>query len=179
MTHRIALALAAGTLPLSLTTGGFAAAAPPADGVWVGGAAHTLLVTGPAPAGSKHVTPLYVIAPVSAAHPLHPLADARLHGFGAHDHVAQFPRPGATFHGVCDLTLVAAGPKAVPGRTVRTRPTPTPAGAHPLLYAARLGTKLLPLDRVSRIRRAQHAGLARLIDTQTLLVCTISPREAG
>jgi hypothetical protein len=34
----------------------------------------------------------------------------------------------------------------------------------------------LSLDRVSRIEQAQRLGLAALIDTQTLLSCTIAPR---
>ena len=132
-------------------------------------------MTGPGPATAK-ATPLYVIAPVSAAHPLHPLPDAATHGFGAHDHVIQLADPARSFHGVCDLTLVVPGPKAAPGISVETRPTLTPAGRKPLLYAARLGSKLLPLDRASRIAEARQLHLATLIDTHTRLACTITPR---
>ncbi len=120
-----------------------AAAGPPADGVWVNGSVHNLVVTGPASA-SAHAIPLYVIAPVSAAHPLHPLADAKTHGFGAHDHVIALTHPNNTYHGACDLTLVVPGPKATAGKTIQTRPTLTPAGIKPLLYAARLAQQTAP-----------------------------------
>jgi hypothetical protein len=146
-----------------------------ADGVWVNGIVHNLIVTGPAAAGAR-ATPLYVIAPVSAAHPLHPLADAKTHGFGAHDHVISLARPSVTFHGACDLTLVVPGPKAVLGKTVAARHTLTPAGTKPLLYAALLGGKLMPLNGASRINAAAHAGLAALVDTHNLVACTVSPR---
>lgn len=152
---------------LAITTS--AAAGPPPDGVWVNGSAHTL-VTGPPPAGTTHGRPLYVIAPVSTAHPLHPLATARLHGFGAHDHV--FAR--APFKGVCDLHLVVPGPNAKPGTSVALRKLMTPAGAKPLLYAAKLGGKMVALDRTSRIQQAAKAKLATIVDTHTLLACTIA-----
>jgi hypothetical protein len=149
-----------------------------ADGVWVNGTVHNLVVTGPAPAHA-HAVPLYVIAPVSAAHPLHPLADAKTHGFGAHDHVIALTRPNGTFHGACDLTLVVPGPKATRGKTIQTRPTLSPAGTKPLLYAARLDNKLLPLTSAARVQAAKHLGLASLIDTHNLVACTVSPRAAG
>ncbi|HEY7892184.1 MAG TPA: hypothetical protein VIC05_08255 [Solirubrobacteraceae bacterium] len=145
------------------------------DGVWVNGTIHNLLVTGPAAAGARAM-PLYVIAPVSATHPLHPLADAKTHGFGAHDHVVSLARPSVTFHGACDLTLVVPGPKAVLGKTVAARLTLTPAGSKPLLYAALLGGNLTPLNAASRIKAAAHAGLAALVDTHNLVACTVSPR---
>jgi hypothetical protein len=155
-----------------------AVAAGSVDGVWVDGAAHDLVVTGPASA-TAHATPLYVIAPISAAHPLHPLADAKTHGFGAHDHVIGLSHPNSTFHGACDLTLVVPGPRAVIGKTVMTRRTLTPAAAKPLLYRARLGGKLVPLDTATRIKQAAHAGLATLVDTHNPLACTVSPRKSG
>lgn len=155
-----------------------AAAGPPADGVWVDGAVH-VLVTGPPPAGTTYGRALYVIAPISTAHPLHPLADAKSHGFGAHDHVIALTHPNKTFHGACDLTLVVPGPKATPGETIQTRPTLTPAGTKPLLYAARLDNKLLPFDSAARIQTAKHLGLATLIDTHNLVACTVSPRATG
>jgi hypothetical protein len=170
---RIALTVSFGTAVLAAG----ALAAPRAggvDGVWANGTAHDLAVTGPAMPGA-HAVPLYVIAPVSAAHPLHPLADARTHGFGAHDHVIALT--GTTYHGACDLTLVVPGPKAAPGSSVETRTTETPAGPHPLLYAARLDGKLLPLTSAARIAAAKRVQLARLIDTHTDVACTVSPRK--
>jgi hypothetical protein len=155
-----------------------AAAAPPADGVWVNGSVHNLVVTGPASA-SSHAIPLYVIAPVSAARPLHPLADAKTHGFGAHDHVIALNHPNSTYHGACELTLVVPGPKATAGKTIQTRPTLTPAGTKPLLYAARLDNKLVPLTSAARIQIAKHLALADLIDTHNLVACTVSPRATG
>jgi hypothetical protein len=143
------------------------------DGVWVNGVVHTLIVTGPGT--GKPRRPLYVIAPVSPAHPLHPLPDAKSHGFGAHDHVIALADPKAIFHGTCDLTLVVPSRKAKLGRDVRGRMTLTPAGAKPLLYAARIGGRFEPLDRAGRIRRAIRAGLASAIDTHLLLACTIKP----
>lgn len=154
------------------------AAGRDADGVWVNGAVHNLAVTGPAPTNA-HAIPLYVIAPVSATHPLHPLADAKTHGFGAHDHVIALAHPNSTFHGACDLTLVVPGPKATAGKTIKTRPTLTPAGTKPLLYAAPLDNKLLPLTSAARIQTAKHLGLATLIDTHNLVACTVSPRATG
>jgi hypothetical protein len=155
-----------------------AAAGPPADGVWVNGTVHNLVVTGPASANA-HAIPLYVIAPLSAAHPLHPLADAKTHGFGAHDHVIALTHPSDTYHGACDLTLVAPGPKAKAGKTIQTRPTLTPVGIKPLLYASRLDNKLRPLNSAARIQTARHLRLATLIDTHNLVACTVSPRPTG
>jgi hypothetical protein len=153
------------------------AAAPPLDGVWVNGRVHKLVVTGPASA-SAHAIPLYVIAPLSAAHPLHPLADAKTHGFGAHDHVVALTHPSTTFHGACDLTLVVPGPKAMVGKTIRTRSTLTPAGVKPLLYAFQLDDKVLPLNSATRIQAAERLRLATLIDTHNHVACTVSPRPS-
>jgi len=150
-----------------------APAAPAGDGVWVDGTVDNLAVTGPAAAGS-HLLPLYVIAPVSAAHPLHPLADARTHGFGAHDHVIALAA-GATYQGACDLTLVVPGPKST-AHTIRTRETLTPAGKDPLLYAALLAGTLEPLTSAARITTAIRLGLAHPVDTHTPLACTVTPR---
>jgi hypothetical protein len=149
-----------------------ALAAEPGDGVWVDGTVHQL-VTGPPPTAGKPVR-LYVIAPVSRAHPLHPLASARTHGFGAHDHVIALTNQSTTFHGLCDLTLVVPGPKARLGANVEARSTLTPAGRKPLLYAARLDGHLVPLTWPSRIRRADQQGLAALVDTHTTLGCTVA-----
>jgi hypothetical protein len=151
-----------------------AQAAGDVDGVWVDGTVHNLVVTGPASKQAK-ATPLYVIAPVSATHPLHPLADAKTHGFGAHDHVIDLARPASAFHGACELTLVVPGPKAAPGN-IATRPTLTPAGRKPLLYAARMAGKLLPLDRASRVTDAHRLGLATLVDVHVRFACTVTPR---
>ena len=183
MISRLPLILIAGFTFAACTTvlsaGALAAArAGDADGVWVNGTVHNLVVTGPASA-KAHATPLYVIAPISAAHPLHPLADAKTHGFGAHDHVIALAQPRSTFHGACDLTLVVPGPKAVPGKTIKTRLTLTPAGTKPLLDAALLGGKLLPLEAVARVQSAERAGLATLVDTHILVDCTVSPRTTG
>jgi hypothetical protein len=155
-----------------------AAAGPTVDGVWVDGSVHNLVVTGPASAAA-HAIPLFVIAPVSAAHTLHPLADAKTHGFGAHDHVIALAHPNNSYHGACDLTLVVPGPKATAGKTIRTRPTLTPPGTKPLLYAVRLDKKLLPLTSATRIQTAKHLRLASLIDTHNLVACTVSPRPTG
>ncbi len=148
------------------------------DGVWINGTVHDLS-TGPPPAGSQHAIPLYVIAPVSASHPLHPLAFAKPLGFGAHDHVADLAHPDAEYHGVCDLTLVVPGSKATLGSNVQARQTLTPAAMKPLLYRARLGGAMVALNWVSRIKRAQALGLAKLIDTKTIVACTITPRATG
>jgi hypothetical protein len=119
-----------------------------------------------------------VIAPLSAAHPLHPLADAKTHGFGAHDHVVALTHPNTTYHGTCDLTLVAPGPKATVRKTIQTRPTLTPAGIKPLLYAAQLDNKMLPLNSATRIQAAKRLRLATLIDTHNHVACTVSPRPS-
>lgn len=139
-----------------------------AEGVWVGGTVHGL-VTGPPSASAQQPVPLYVIAPVSRSHPLHPLADARTHGFGAHDHVA-----ASVFSGPCDLTLVVPGHKAGKG-SVETRMTLTPTGRHPLVYAVRLGGRMLPLTSVARIRAAEAAQLVAAVNTHAVISCTVSP----
>jgi len=143
------------------------------DGVWVNGTVHKL-VTGPPPANAKHPIRLYVIAPVSSAHPLHPLAFAKPLSFGAHDHVAALSNPKAGYHGSCDLTLVVPGPKARPASNVDVRRTLTPAGTKPLLYEARLDGKLAPLNGAARIEHAQTLGLATLVNTGTIISCTIT-----
>ena len=148
------------------------------DGVWVDGTVHDL-ATGPPPAGAKRPISLYVIAPVSLSHPLHPLAYAKPLGFGAHDHVVDLANPGAAYQGVCDLTLVVPGPKAKLGSNVEARHTLTPAAMKPLLYRARLGGAMVALDWVSRIKRARALGLAKLIDTKTVIGCTITPHATG
>ncbi len=148
------------------------------DGVWIDGTVHDL-ATGPPPAGAKQPISLYVIAPVSLKHPLHPLAFAKPLGFGAHDHVAALGNPNAPYHGVCDLTLVVPGPKAKLGANVEARHTLTPAAMEPLLYRARLGGAMVALDWASRIKRARALGLAKLIDTKTVIGCAITPRATG
>lgn len=163
MPRLLALVLVLAALAVPVAT-----ARPPADGVWVAGTVHKL-VTGPPPAGATHGLALYVIAPISPDHPLHPLATARAVGFGAHDHVFGL----AEYTGVCDIHLVVPGPKAEPGSTVGMRMTLTPAGKKPLLYAARLGGAMLGLDRTSRIQQAAKLGLAHLVDTNILLACTV------
>lgn len=146
------------------------------DGVWIDGAVH-VLSTGPPPAGATHPIPLYVIAPVSASHPLHALAFAKPLGFGAHDHVASLAKPNAAYHGVCDLMLVVPGPKARLGTNVQVRKTLTPAATKPLLYRARLGGTMVALNWASRIKKAKALGLAKLIDTHTVIACAITPRR--
>jgi hypothetical protein len=118
-----------------------------------------------------------VIAPVSKAHPLHSLADAETHGFGAHDHVIALPKGAKTFHGACDLTLVVPGANGRPGTTVAARTTLTPAGRRPLLYAARLHGSLQPLNSTARIVSAQRLGRATLVDTHTTLACSVSSTQ--
>jgi hypothetical protein len=169
---RTLLALLAIATALAAST---AVAAPgaAADDVWVEGTVHGLL-TGPGPANPTKIVLLYVIAPVARSHPLHPLADARTHGFGAHDHVIALTHSAKSFHGVCDLTLVVPGPKAAIGSNVEVRPTLTPAGQKPLLYAARLNGHLLPLNWASRIERAHQQGLATLVNTHVTLACTVT-----
>jgi len=169
---RVAFAVAATAVALVALPAAAAALNAGGDGVWVSGRVHQLL-TAPGPANPMHVTPLYVIAPVSRTRPLHALADAKTHGFGAHDHVIQLPATANSFTGACDLTLVVPGAKASK-QSIRTRLTATPAGAHRLLYAARLGGQLTPLTSASRIRQAQRLGLAETLDTHTILTCTVS-----
>ncbi len=165
------VALASAATTLGAPNAGFV------DGVWVNGTVHGL-TTGPAPAGAKHPIALYVIAPVSAAHPLHPLAFAKPHGFGAHDHVAAVPNPNAAYRGACDLTLVVPGPEARLGSNVAARQTLTPAAQMPLLFQARVDGAMVPLNWVSRIKQAQAHGLAKLIDTHAVIACTITPRRS-
>ena len=138
-----------------------------ADGVWVGGTVHGL-VTGPPSGGTEHPEALYVIGPVSRSHPLHSLADARKHGFGAHDHVA-----ASVFSGPCDLMLVVPGHKAAKG-SIETRMTLTPTGTHPLVYAVRLDGRMLPLTSAARIRQAQTSGLVSTVNTHNVISCTVS-----
>lgn len=166
MLRTLSIMVVAGVL-LAVSAG---AAAAPGDGVWVNGARHGL-VTGPPAGTSATPSALYVIAPVVRARPMHPLAEARTHGFGAHDHVLA-PRTRAA--GTCDLELVVPGPKARLGRNVLARPTQTPVGTRPLLYSVRLGSGQEPLTWASRIRRATALGLARVVDTHTLIGCTVS-----
>ncbi len=155
---------------------GASVAAPFVDGAWVNGTVHDLS-TGPPAGGAKHPIPLYVISPISAAHALHPLVQAKPLGFGAHDHVAALRNPKATFKGACELTLVVPGTRAKPGSNVVARKTLTPAGVKPLLERARLAGVMTPLNWVSRIRQAQALGLAKLVDTHTTISCTIAPRR--
>lgn len=143
-----------------------AAQAAAAEGVWVNGTVHGL-VTAPPTSSTQTPVPLYVIAPVSASHPLHPLADARTKGFGAHDHVA-----ARVFAGPCDLTLVVPGPHGK--GAVAMRSTLTPSGTHPLVYAARIDGKMLPLTSVARIDRALSAGLVAAVNTHVVISCTVS-----
>lgn len=160
------LILCSATLVIALTLAG-SAAARSGDGVWVDGKVHGL-VTGPPKAGApKSILPLYVIAPVSAAHPLHALASARTKGFGAHDHVM-----ASVYDGPCDLTLVVPGPRAGAGG-IRTRMTLTPAGKKPLAYAALVGGRMQPLTSVATIDAAATAGLVKRIDTHTVISCTV------
>lgn len=143
------------------------AAARSGDGVWVDGKVHGL-VTGPPEAGApKNVLPLYVIAPVSAAHPLHAFASARTRGFGAHDHVI-----ASVYDGPCDLTLVVPGPRAG-ASGVRTRMTITPAGKKPLVYAALVAGRMQPLTSVAAIATAAKAGLVTRIDTHNVISCKV------
>ena len=163
--HRMVL-LSVALLVAASTAG--TAAARSGDGVWVNGSVHALVTGPPKTAATAHATPLYVIAPVSAAHPLHALANALTHGFGAHDHVA-----ASVFSGPCDITLVVPGPRA--GKSdIRTRATLTPAGKDALVYAALIGGKMDPLTSVSRIDAAEKAGLIRAIDTHTVIFCKVS-----
>jgi hypothetical protein len=143
-----------------------AAQAAAAEGVWVNGTVHGL-VTAPPTGSTQSPVPLYVIAPVSARHPLHPLADARTRGFGAHDHVA-----AKVFTGPCDLTLLVPGPRGK--GAVATRSTMTPSGAHPLVYAARIGGEMVPLTSVARIERAVSGGLVAAINTHVVISCAVS-----
>jgi hypothetical protein len=138
-----------------------------AEGVWIGGTEHGL-VTGPPQGSLAHPVPLYIIAPVSPSHPLHPLADALPNGFGAHDHVA-----AKVFAGACDLMLVVPGPRAATG-TVRTRMTLTPAGKKPLVYAVVMAGKSRPLTSVAAIHLAATAGLVAAVNTHNVIFCRVS-----
>jgi hypothetical protein len=132
-----------------------------AEGVWIQGKAHSLLTGPPSSGASGRPALLYVIAPVSRRHPLHPLADAIAH-------VA-----ARVFSGPCDLTLLVPGPHGK-GK-VETRRTQTPLGPKPLVYAARLGGRMLPLTSTARIHRAQSAGLVAAVDTHNVISCTVQP----
>ncbi|HST26729.1 MAG TPA: hypothetical protein VLJ76_12145 [Gaiellaceae bacterium] len=182
MTRKFTILLTAAALALLGASTTFGAPnqqrAPFVDGVWIDGTVHTLS-TGPPPAGASHPIPLYVIAPVSASHPLHPLAFAKPLGFGAHDHVAAIPNGKSSYHGLCELTLVVPGSKARLGSNVEARRTLTPAGLKPLLYGARLGNAMEALNWASRIKQAQSRGLAKLVDTKTVVGCAITSRDAS
>jgi hypothetical protein len=169
---RIASALLVGVALVSATA---VSAAAPRDGVWVNGVAENL-VTGPPPTAAAHPEALYVISPVDAAHPLHALASAKLHGFGAHDHVIALPKGTSRHDGVCDIHLVVPGPNGKPGSTVSVRTTLTPVGGKPLVYAVMLRGKMQPLTWAARIGRAAQLGLVQVVDTHTLLACDVSPR---
>ncbi len=160
--------IAAATLTLFLIAG-VATAAGPGDGVWVNGVRHHLS-TGPATATSTYPSPLYVISPVNARKPLHPLADAKTHGFGAHDHVFA-PSHGAR---TCELELVVPGRKAKVGQNVWVRMTTTPAGVKPLAYAARIGSRVQPFTWAARIRQATTLGLVRIVDTKIVIACSVT-----
>lgn len=157
--------LALGTVAVTLAVGAQAALA---EGVWIHRKVHRL-VTGPPPSAQTTApAPLYVIAPVRRNHPLHPLAEALGEGWGAHDHVA-----ARVFTGPCDLTMVVRGPRGK-GK-VETRRTLTPNGMRPLVYAARLGGRMLPLTSVTRIRRAEAARLVTAVDMHDVISCTVKP----
>ena len=176
MTRTFPTLLAAATLALLAVTASIASTRHQADfvdGVWIDGTVHGLS-TGPPPVGAKHPIALYVIAPVSASHPLHPLVFAKPLGFGAHDHVASLPKGKSSYRGLCDLTLVVPGPKAKLGSNVAARHTLTPAGTKPLLDRAMIGGTMEPLNWVSRIEQARALGLATLADTKTVIGCAIS-----
>lgn len=152
-----------------------AAAAPGGDGVWVNGQAERL-ITGPPPtAGASRPAILYVISPVSTAHPLHAAADAITHGFGAHDHVLALAKGKSRFKGTCSLRLVVPGAKGRPGVNIAVRSTTTPLGKKPLLHAARLGAVMRPLSSAPRIEAAVRLGLAAIVDTESVISCTVSP----
>lgn len=144
------------------------------DGVWVNGKAEHLQ-TGPPPANPSHPATLYVIAPISTAHPLHSAANAKPLGFGAHDHVIAPPKGARSFKGTCDLHLVVPGPKGRPGSNIAIRRTLTPVGQKPLLYAARLGKTMLPFNAATRIQAAVRLGLAMVVNTHTVISCAVSP----
>ena len=150
-------------LGLALAVGGTASGAARAgrDRVWVDGSIHYWLRTVAATAG-KTTTPLYAIAPVDRARPLHPLADARTKGFGAHDHVIADPHPNRAFVTVCNLTLVLPGPRSKVGSNTLVRRTTTPFGQRTLVYAVNLGNGVQPLTSAARIKRARQLGLATL-----------------
>ena len=162
--YRLILSLAS---LLTATTFAGGAAAKNGDGVWVNGVVHGLVTGLPKTSDPKTVAPLYVIAPVNAAHPLHALASALTKGFGAHDHVI-----ASVLDGPCDITLVVPGPNSG-AKGIRTRATLTPAGNMLLAYAARMGGRMEPLTSVSRIDAAAKAGLVKRIDTHTVLSCKV------
>jgi hypothetical protein len=139
-----------------------------AEGVWVRGKAHSLVTGPPSSTTTGRPALLYVIAPVSRRHPLHPFADAITHGYGAHDHVA-----ARVFSGPCDLTLLVPG--AHGKGKVETRRTQTPLGPKPLVYAVQLDGRMRPLTSVARIHRAESTGLVAPVDTQTVISCTVKP----
>jgi hypothetical protein len=161
-----ALLIVAGTASGASGAGG--------DRVWVGGTVHHFVVTGAAPTGAP-TTPLYVIAPVSTSHPLHPLADATTHGFGAHDHVIAVPRSDVAFKTACVLTLVVPGARATVGKNVLVRQTVTPFGRKSLVYAEKLRSAVKPLTSAARIQAARQRGFVSLSVTPSMFACTIAP----
>ena len=144
------------------------------DKVWVNGIERSFTVTGAPQAATT--TPLFVIAPIDPAHPLHSAADAASKGFGAHDHVMRLPSGASTYETNCALTLVVPGARAKPGANILVRQTLTPAGTKPLVYAVRLG-HMVPLNRASRITAASAAHLITTVGTGVKFGCTI--RAAG
>lgn len=169
--HRFIALFATSAAGLALAAAG--AASGNGEGVWVDGVVHAFEATGLAPAAT-HSIPLFVIAPVDPSHPLHSRADAESEGFGAHDHVIGLADPARTFRGVCDLQLVVPGPHSTPAN-VRSRRTLTPGGTRRLLDAARLGARLRPLTSAASITAARRRGLAALVDTGRLILCSVSP----
>ena len=167
MLRTLAIAIAAALIVIATAA---AAVRTDIDKVWVNGKTRSFVVTGQA--NATRTTALYVIAPIEPAHPLHPAADAAGKGFGAHDHVMQLPPGAATYKTNCALTLVVPGSRAKPGTNVLARPTLTPAGTKPLVYAVRLG-RMVPLDRASRITAATAAHLTTTIDTGVKFGCTV------
>lgn len=168
--------VALSVLALAAVGTAIAAPSPDIDHVWVDGKQRSFVVTGSPKAGVPK-RPLYVIAPVNPAKPLHPRADAMTKGFGAHDHVIRDTAVGA-LKTTCDLHLVVPGPRAKVGRDVFSRLTLTPAGQKPLLYSAVLGGRRESLDSAARIAAAAKLGLATLVDVHVAFACTIEPAHA-
>jgi hypothetical protein len=164
-------ALTIASVALILVASAAAAGGTDIDKVWVNGAKKSFIVTGPPRA--RTTTPLFVIAPIDPAHPLHSAADAASKGFGAHDHVMQVPPGASSFKTNCALTLVVPGPRAKVGTNILVRPTLTPAGTKPLVYAVRLG-RIVPLNRASRITAASASHLVATVNTGVEIGCTVA-----